>query len=148
MTCRGYKPLFLWGSLSCVVGPVGLPPGLGAICPRPEQMCPKAAPTHLATRQMFTLTGHRADGHATKWGFPLWVGPGLPCAPRKVLGPFWSSVSPRSLRMVQHVVVEAESSLFCCHHLGPLTFQRAPRRKWQRRRATSVSSQWTTSCLL
>lgn len=31
---------------------------------------------------------------------------------------------------------------------GPLTFQRAPRRKWQKRRATSVSSLWMTSCLL
>lgn len=36
---------FLWDSLFCVVGLVGLSPGLSAICPGPNQMCPKAAPT-------------------------------------------------------------------------------------------------------
>lgn len=41
---------------------MGLLPGLCAIFPRPDQMCPKAAPKHLASRQMFTLTGHREMG--------------------------------------------------------------------------------------
>lgn len=46
--------------------------------------------------------------------FLLWVGqqgrlePGLPCAPRKVLGHFRASVSLLGpLRVVRHVVVEA-----------------------------------------
>ena len=48
------------------------------------------------------------------------------------------------------VVVGVASTPFCHHHLGPLllTFQRAPRRKWRRRRATSANSLWTTSCPL
>lgn len=49
------------------------------------------------------------------WGFPLWVGyrgrleSGLPCAPRKVLGPFWALFSLSILlSIIGYVVVGVE----------------------------------------
>lgn len=49
-------------SLSCVVELVGLPPGLCATCPRPDQMRPKVAPAHWPPGRC----AHRGDGPAAR----------------------------------------------------------------------------------
>lgn len=60
---------------------------------------------------MFTLSGRR-EMPCHELGLSLWVGhrgrleSGLPCAPRKVLGPFWALVSLSILLSITgHVVV-------------------------------------------
>lgn len=84
-----------------------------ALCrlPRGQTRCALKQLPHPASRQVFTPTQHREMG-MRQMRFLPWVGQqarlelGLPCAPRKVLGRFWASVSLSGpLRVVRHMVV-------------------------------------------
>lgn len=114
------------------MGPVGLPPGLCTLynlLQAKSDVPQRCTPTYLATRQILSLTGQRADGCAGNQDFPPWVkaareaGAWSTLCPQEGSGPFlsirlWIGISKGGSAGGGGV----GSGSFCCHYLGPLTF--------------------------